>query len=662
MLRTARWNRDAASFDIPRRGSRRAVCLAVLVAWLGAGAAAEPTRPYPITEERESCRSYDPLRQPFFGDTHVHTAFSFDASTQDTRNTPRDAYRFARGEPMGIQPYDEDGNPLRTIRLARPIDFAAVTDHSEMLGDVDLCTTPGTPQYDALACRIFRNHPKLGFRMFAIRTLLFRSHWGFCGRDDALCTEHGASVWKTIQQAAEEAYDRSDRCRFTSFVGYEWTATVEDGMNLHRNVLFRNERVPPLPISWVDTPNAVDLWDRLEAECIEGIPGCDALTIPHNSNISAGLMFRTATLRSSWSADEPVTAEQARRRARWEPLVEIMQHKGESECRLGAGTTDEECNFEQLPYDRFGPKLSRLARRRLPEASNFVRTALVEGLRYQSELGVNPLKYGIIASTDTHIAAPGLTDEKNHPGHGGAGIGAREGVPAGFPDDLEYGPGGLAVLWAEENTRDALFSAMQRREAFGTSGTRPIVRFFGGWDYPTDLCDDRSFVALGYAGGVPMGSDLKQRPDRAGTAAPRFAFWAAADPGTQNAPGTPLQRIQIVKGWVEGGELREQVIDVAGGKNDASVDLATCERRGEGAANLCTVWEDPSFDPDLPAFYYGRVLENPSCRWSQYVCLAARVDCSDPDSVPDELAACCSEDHRAVIQERAWTSPIWYTP
>jgi hypothetical protein len=621
----------------------------------------EQARPYAITEEREPCDAYQPLRQPFFGDTHVHTAYSFDASSQDTRNTPRDAYRFARGEPMGIQPYDEQGRPLRTIQLKRPLDFVAVTDHAEMLGEISLCMTPGSPGYEALLCRIHRGYGGISFRLLAARTLVLKSRRGICGKDGKHCDEAAQDVWQAIQDSAEEAYDRSASCSFTSFVGYEWTAIMEDGINLHRNVIFRNHRVPRLPPSWVDTANAVELWDHLEQKCVKGIPGCDAVTIPHNSNLSAGLMFESAVLSEPSDAGTPITAAEARRRSRWEPLIEIMQHKGDSECRLGVGTTDEACGFEPLPYDRFGAKFSMFVERRAPGASNFVRYALMQGLRQQASLGANPFKHGIVASTDTHIAAPGLTEEKNHPGHGGAGMGAGEGVPQGFPDDLEFNPGGLAVLWAEENSRDALFAAMQRREAYGTSGTRPVVRFFGGWGYPDDLCSAPDFAARGYAGGVAMGGDLPPAPAEGG-AAPRFALWAIQDPGSEGAPGTPLQRIQIVKGWTEQGEPRERVIDLASGGSDAGVDLATCERRGAGAASLCTVWTDPDFDPTAPAFYYGRVLENPSCRWSQFVCIAAGVDCDDPNSVPDGLRGCCSEDHQPVIQERAWTSPIWHTP
>ena len=619
-------------------------------------------RPYAVTEEREPCLAYAPLRQPFFGDTHVHTAHSFDASIQDTRNTPRDAYRFARGEPIGIQPYDEEGRALRSVRLEQPLDFVAVTDHSEMLGDVSLCMTPGSPSYGSIICWIHRNHADIAFRLISMRVLLLKSHWGICGEDGKHCVEASGRVWRDIQQAAEGAYDRSASCSFTSFVGYEWTATVDDGKNLHRNVIFRNERVPALPVSWIDTPSASDLWDHLREECVEAIPGCDALTIPHNSNISAGLMFETAALARSRDAGNPVGAGEARRRARWEPLVEIMQHKGDSECQLGVGVTDEACGFEKLPYDRFGPKFSMFAIRQPAAPNNFVRWALLQGLQQQAALGVNGFKYGIVASTDTHIAAPGLTREKDHPGHGGAGLAAGGGVPVGFPDDLEFNPGGLAVLWAEENTRDALFAAMQRREAYGTSGTRPVVRFFGGWSYPEDLCGSRHFVERGYGEGVPMGGDLPARPRDVAGGAPHLAVWALQDPGTPAVPGTPLQRIQVVKGWVEDGELRERVVDVSGGPNDAGVDTATCERRGTGAASLCSVWTDPDFDPGVPAFYYARVLENPSCRWSQYVCNAAGVDCRAPVSVPDALQGCCSDMHQPVIQERAWSSPIWYTP
>jgi len=635
--------------------------------------------PFERTEEREPCTDYDPLRRPHFGDLHVHTAWSFDASTQDTRNKPIDAYRFAMGEPMGIQPYDDNDRPTRTIQIDRPLHFTAVTDHSEFMGEVRICTTPGMDGYWHPVCLIHRYFPQYSFMTFGAAGLSYKQRLGPCGEDNAFCLSRAADTWTDIQRDTEAAYDRSGDCRFTSFVGYEWTAGLQTGQNLHHNVIFRNARVPDEAKSWIETPSQVDLWDYLEEECVAALPGCDAVVIPHNSNLSAGLMFETARTGDKSLESAPVTAEQAQRRQRWNTLFEVMQHKGSSECdsRLPVWADEELCGFEKMGYDRFGGKntgdlrfadyqwLADLMGMEAPQTqppgeANFLRYGLKKGLAQQAELGANSFKFGLISSTDTHIAAPGLTMEKNHPGHGGAGMGAREGVPAGLPDELEYSPGGHAVLYAEENSRDALFAAMQRREAYATSGTRPTVRFFGGWDYAGDLCSARDMVARGYAGGVPMGGDLPAA-DGDGVA-PRFLVSASMDSGTPQYPGTPLQRIQVIKGWYTDGELHEEVLDVAGGPNDATVDLYSCEQSGAGHSQLCMVWEDSDFNPAAPAFYYARVLENPSCRWSQRICAAAGVRCDDPASIPEGMGGCCAADHRKVIQERAWTSPIWYTP
>ncbi len=643
---------------------RSSICLFTLAAMaLPSLAVGGQERPYAVTEERAACADYDALRRPFFGDTHVHTAYSFDARGQDTRNTPREAYRFAKGEPMGIQPYDENGNPTRTIKIDRPLDWTMVSDHAEFLGEVRICRTPGTWSYWHPVCIAHRNSGEMNKIMLAAYGLILKRRWGICGNDNETCFDVTRGVWGEIQAAAEEAYDRSTSCEFTSFVGYEWTASVGEGNNLHRNVLFRNDQVPDLPVSWIETPTAMDLWRHLQEDCVDEIDGCDVFTIPHNSNLSGGLMFQTARVSGDF-VPGVVDAEEAALRGRWEPLVEMMQHKGDSECDVLAGSIwadDEACGFEKLGYDRFGATQSSWTERQQAAPSNFVRDALKQGLRHDSELGSNPLKYGIIASTDTHIAAPGLVAEKDHPGHGGAGKGGGAEAGDAFPDEPEFGPGGLAVVWAEENTRDSLFSAMQRRETYGTSGTRPVVRFFGGWEYAEDLCTDPALVAKGYAGGVPMGGDLTA-PPLGDAAAPRFVAWAAQDPGTWDEETTPLQRIQLVKGWLEGRELYEKVIDVAGGPNGAGVDRNTCEPHGAGAQSLCAVWTDPDFDPRERAFYYLRVLENPTCRWSQYFCNEKEVDCDDPASVPEGLKMCCSDKHRAVIQERAWTSPIWYSP
>jgi len=617
---------------------------------------AASTRPYAVTEAREPCRDYAPLRRPLFGDTHVHTAFSHDASTQDTRNTPRDAYRFARGEPLGIQPYDSAGTPQRTVQLERPLDWTALSDHAEMLGEVRICADPEHPEYDSDVCWNKRNAP-FALLGFLARPNATGERHRFCGPGATLCLEAARSAWREIQAAAEEAYDRSAACQFTSLIGYEWTSSIAS--NLHRNILFRNEVVPDYALSSIEAVSAFELFEGLEAGCLEGLAGCDAIVIPHNSNISMdGFMFRSTRLKSVTEEDIAVDEDEARLRNRFERVVEIMQHKGDSECLLGGDTTDEACGFEKLPYDAMSGAIG--AARTPPKRSAMVREALKKGLLLDAELGVNPLQYGIIASTDTHLGTPGLVAESGHVGHGGASRVMSASVPAGLPDAIEFNPGGLAVVWAEENTRDAIFSALSRREVYGTSGTRPEVRFFGGWDYPADLCDQPDLVAAGYGGGVPMGGGLPSRPEPG--VAPVFVVSALQDPGSSARPGTPLQRVQIIKGWTEGGVAREAVFDVAGAEADGEVDVATCAGTPAGARSLCRVWRDPDFDAKNAAFYYVRVLESPVCRWQQALCVSAGVDCSVPASFEGGYAACCDEAVPKTIQERAWTSPIWYRP
>jgi hypothetical protein len=607
------------------------------------------------SEEREACTAHEPLRRPFFGDTHVHTALSFDSVGQGTRNRPADAYRYARGEPVGIQPYREDGTPLRTIRLRRPLDFAVVTDHSELLGETHMCATPGSAGYDAFVCLALRRWPLLTYmtqngRIFAAPE---PTRFSFCGEDGTLCREAARTPWAETQQAAEDAYDRSAACRFTSFVGYEWTG-MPHGDNTHRNVIFRNEKVQDLPTNYIDVPSEEGLWAGLERECLQRGDGCDVLAIPHNSNVSFGRLFRIET-----SAGRPITRADAERRAKLEVLAEVTQHKGDSECRAGAPVEDELCDYETFPFARMQDMLT-------PELSDpipprvYVREALLEGLVQQERIGANPFKLGIIGSTDTHYGTPGLVAEDAYVGHAAGPISSRLAVQP-MIDLPFFNPGGLAVLWAEENSRDALFEAMRRREVYGTSGPRHEVRFFGGWDYPENLCGAQDFAARGYDGGVPMGGDLPGRPAHA--AAPVFAVWAKQDPGASGHPGTPLQRIQIVKGWVEGGEGRERVYEAAGNPdNGAGVELSTCALEGQGAASLCGVWRDLDFDPEQAAFYYARVVENPSCRWNQFHCVANGVDCGESGTIPDGMEACCDDAIPKTIQERAWTSPIWYTP
>ena len=633
--------------------ARRFLLIALAAAAASAAAADEAAPPFRVTEQREPCAARSPLRTPFFGDLHVHTSFSQDASTQGTRNGPREAYRFARGEELGIQPYDAQGHALRHLQLERPLDFAAVTDHAELIGEVEICRSPGLEGYHSIPCWIYREYPRAAFFLMNTKSSMHDpKRFGFCGEGGRRCLEAARIPWQEIQAAAEGAYDRTSACRFTSFVGYEWTGSL-DTNNLHRNVIFRNQRVPELPTSFYEASSAESLWQALRESCLERGDGCDLIVIPHNSNLSNGLMFQTVG-----PDGKPIGAGEARTRAELERLVEVMQHKGDSECRLSPDTTDELCGFEKLSFANFGQKyFSYFAKP--PDPRSFVRETLKVGLAEEQRLGVNPFKYGMIASTDTHLGTPGAVDERDHPGHGGAGAPAARELPRGLPDDFEFNPGGLAVIYAEENTREALFAALERRETYGTSGTRPLVRFFGGRGYPADLCDRADFVAEGYRDGVPMGGQLA---GAATDAPPLFAVQALQDPGSAQEPGTPLQRIQIVKGWLAGGVAHERVVDVAGGPNDASVDLDTCQPRGAGHARLCTVWSDPDFDAKQPAFYYARVLENPTCRWSQYVCAAAHVDCTKPETIGEGLAGCCDPANRPTVQGRAWTSPIWYAP
>lgn len=610
------------------------------------------------------CLDSNPLRNAYFGDLHVHTKYSLDASTQGTNVSPHDAYRFALGERIPVQPYDQDGNGLRSTQLVRPLDFAAVTDHSEFFGETEICTNPEYPGYNSPECQFYRSRPSDAFLAFNAQLAERGSptadggkkvpRFAYCGPEGQDCLEAARTPWADVQRAAEAFYDRTVQCRFTTFVGYEWTGSPESN-NWHRNVVFETDTVPALPISYMDAAAPEYLWRGLADAC-RAEDGCRALTIPHNSNLSNGIMFQTTD-----DNGLPFSADFAQEKQDNEPLAEVMQHKGQSEClNTGASAADELCGFEILPYNNLAG--NRLQNTNPPKEQDFLRAALKEGLAQEQALGVNPFKYGMIGSTDTHIGASGGAVESIFPGHGGAGQPNRDALPPGLTDLIEYNPGGLAVLWAEQNTRESLYAAMRRREAYGTSGPRMTVRFFGGTRLPVDMCYSGNFVPHGYGLGVPMGSDLPPVP--AG-ARPRFAVSALQDPGADGEPGVALQRIQIVKGWVDaGGATHEQVFEVAGDPaNGASVDEASCRTSGEGYASLCAMWEDPSFDPAQAAFYYARVVQNPSCRWHAFQCAAAGItpgSCPLPDGDPFE--GCCDANYPKTIQERAWTSPIWYRP
>ena len=625
----------------------------------------------PASERREVCASRDPLGRAFFGDLHIHTVFSMDAYTAETPGTPDDAYRFARGEAIELA-----GG--RTARLERPLDFAAVTDHAEYIGEVSLCTRPGSPVYDSRRCGRYRGEiqsldrgsrmglltdqkpPLVEIPPFPPLGTPVRST-ELCGEDGERCARAVASVWDETRAAAERWNDSSEQCRFTSFAAYEYTWTPQLS-KIHRNVMFRGADVPARPTSALDEPTPQGLWRRLNEECLEADGDCDVLAIPHNSNLSNGRMFELEYPRAPL-AEQPGLA---RLRARLEPLVEIMQVKGDSECRNGLygvrGGPDELCGFEKFrsagtPDCERGTGMGALGGQGCVSRHDFARYALIQGLAEEDRIGVNPLKFGIIASTDSHNATPGDTEEDSYVGAHGIDEATPLGRLAdagGIVSPTRANPGGLMGVWASENSRDALFDAMLRRETFGTSGVRIRPRLFAGWDYPEELCGSSDLVERAYAGGVPMGGDLPPRTEAG--AAPVFVAAAQRDPGTGERPGGLLQRIQIVKGWVgAGGEYHQAVYDVAGsGAGGADVDPETCRPRGPGADSLCGVWRDPDFEPGRRAVYYARVLENPSCRWTAWHCLAL-AEGERPESCADPAIP-------RTVQERAWTSPIWYSP
>ncbi len=633
----------------------------------GAAAATEEADP-PQPAARDAiarCDHYDPLRQPFFGDIHVHTIYSFDAWAQGTRNTPRDAYRFARGDALGIQPYDDDGKPLRTVQLRRPLDFAMVSDHAEMLGETRLCRIPGTEVYDTYTCRMMRGWPLLGY-------MIVNSQWttsgarsrDMCGEDGSVCRQAAIAPWRELIAAAEEFNQDSGACGFTAFPGFEWSGT-RAGM-VHRNIVFRNADIPTVE-GW--PPNAMDdgndetrLWQRLLDDCIDADSECDAISIPHNSNVSNGSLF--------WDVSPdgtPLDAKMAARRRDLEPLLEITQHKGDSECRVDEA--DPLCDFETVDFSVVAGHASSLFSDPIPPRVYF-REALLDGILKRETLGVNPYRLGAIGASDTHLGTPGMVDEDTFVGHAGGVVTARMQIPA-LPDHPAWNPGGLAVVWAEENSRDSLFDAMKRREVYATSGPRIVLRMFAGWDFEESLCESPTLAEQGYRGGVAMGGELGELGDAPPGATPNLIVSALRDPGTAGHEGAPLERIQIIKGWVVDGQTRVRVYDVAGsvadsGAADSPVDLETCEPLQSGANQLCTVWRDPDFDAATEAFYYARVVEVPTCRWSWHACSEAiargEVNCDAILPPRGLLAACCDEELPKIIRERAWSSPVWYSP
>lgn len=611
----------------------------------------------PFAAAANQCTDHSAERNVYWGELHVHTALSSDAWRSRVRTTPDSAYRFARGEAISIPPLDEAGNPTQSIQLERPLDFAAVTDHAESMGLAALCTNAEGAMFESEGCKFFRMLPATpAFKRppgvpssDEISTML-------CGEGGKACMDAMKGPWEEIQAAASAWNDTTDKCSFTAFKAYEWSG-ADGGPLLHRNVIYRGVDVAfPVSSEWYPRPR--DLLRHLEDNCLNGDGDCDVLVIPHNSNTSQGTM---------WDAkyeDGESEVVQAERIAKLEPIVEIMQHKGDSECRNGLsnvlGGADELCDFEKLFPEQLpectGDEEISYGAVLCTAASGYARYGLAVGLAEEKRIGVNPYKYGIIAATDAHNGNSGQVGEGKWRGHVGvrdATFETRSGS-AGMMRNTANNPGGIAAIWAEENSREALFLAMRRKETYGTSGPRMTVRMFGGWEYPDTLCGATDFVTKGYAGGVAMGGTLGAAPE--GASAPSFAVRALRDVGTPSSPGGLLQRVQVIKVWpTADGKIEQRVYDVAGDSNNgASVDMDSCTPKGPGADQLCSVWTDPEFDPAQPVAYYTRVVENPSCRWVMRECAQM------PEEGRPEV--CSDPTETKTVQERAWTSPIWYEP
>ncbi|MEE4251952.1 MAG: DUF3604 domain-containing protein, partial [Alcanivoracaceae bacterium] len=453
-----------------------------------------------------------PYTRAFFGALHVHTAASYDAAAFGTTASVDDAYRFARGGSLPLRLRDDPESfqpPTQTI--STPLDFMAVTDHAESLGEARLCYTPGSEPFGTLVCRLYRGDIRLPAEadMQPILRLATLAIFGkdrsarICGADGSLCRQRAADIWQENQRSAERWQDRSGECHFTTLHAYEYTL-AEDSSNLHRNVIFRSAAVPQAPLGAKDAQTPEALWRWLKQVCIDGSPQCDVLAIPHNSNWSSGRMWYPYSNRD---LDEQTRRQQAALRAELEPLAEIMQTKGDSECRNGIdsvlGPRDEFCDFEKLraaseqiedcdeSFGSGGMMLTGCTSR-----YNFVRYALAAGLRERRELGINPFAMGIIAATDTHNGMPAADSESHYLGSHGMDRnvlsrlqGSKE-VPGGIGkgSPVRYGPGGVAGVYARENSRHALFEAMRRRETFGTSGPRIAPRFYAGWELDKVNC------------------------------------------------------------------------------------------------------------------------------------------------------------------------------
>jgi hypothetical protein len=576
-----------------------------------------------------------PLKEAFFGEQHLHTAYSLDAYIGGARLTPSDAYRFAKGEEVEV------GG--QKVRLRAPLDWAAVTDHAEYLGEMYSTIHERAPGHDNEQLKQLRGLSTLDEREKWFIEYVQKPNRGTTPQHAPFFAGDATTVsgWKVELAAAAEHYKPGS---FTTIPAFEWSAAPQ-GANLHRNVFFRDTNVPERPMSYVDINREDGLWAWMAGLEKQGM---HVIAIPHNSNASKGAMFPSRT-----AAGDPLDLEYAETRSRFEPLIEMMQIKGNSEVHRWFWAADEFANFENADSlgDYSGRDLKKFGKQ------NWVRWGVTKGLAYEQQLGVNPFHYGFVGGTDSHNGTPSNVDEDNFAtGSHGAGDGTverrRTSEIGGWLKGKDLNPGSLTGVWAPQNTREAIWDALKARETFATSGPRIKVRFFGRLGAGPAPTEPRNLVERGYSEGVPMGGTLK------GTGgAPSFTVWALKEPD-----GANLDRIQIVKGWVDArGEPQDRVFDVAwsgdrkrgrNGKVPAvgnTVDLPRASFANTiGSAELMGAWTDPEFDPARNALYYARVLLIPTPRWSTYDAVRAGLP--------------LLEDVPGTVQERAWSSPIWYTP
>ncbi len=578
----------------------------------------------------EAALPENPLKDAYFGEIHLHTSYSLDSYIGGNRRTPDDAYRFARGEEMEIH-----GD---MHRLKRPLDFAAVTDHAEFIGEMFSTQVEGAPGYDNPTLVELRGLDKVDEQRAWFVKYVVKNNRSANPQHPPFYAgnETTVSAWAMNRDVTNKYYEPG---KFTTLHGFEWTAAPNGG-NMHRNVLFRDDKVPTTPFSNVDSADEEKLWDWIDVQRNNGMT---LLAIPHNSNGSKQQMFEPVD-----NSGKLLGTAYAQRRQSMEPLIEMMQIKGNSEVTQQFWPNDEFANFEN------GDSMAKFSGRE-KKKDNYVRYAVIKGTQYQETLGANPFKFGFVGGTDNHNSGMGDVDEDNYIGSHGPVDGSvkarRTEAIDGWIDARDSSPGSLTGVWAPKNTRAAIWDSLAARETFATSGPRIKVRMFAGAGLPADPTDAKTLVNDGYAKGVPMGSTIT-----ALIKAPTFTVYAEKD-----SIGANLDRIQIIKGWVDArGESQERIVNVIWGgerKQDAegklsvvgnTVDLKTATYTNDiGASILMGSWTDEDFEHKQSAVYYARVLEIPTPRWTTY------------DAVRNNLSLL--EDVPAVIQERAWTSPIWYT-